>query len=332
MQQTLNFVTRQLTDIDRFSIVSFDSSALVVTGLKRMNSDGKESTLKVIEKIAASGGTDIADGLLLGLNVLRARASQKTVASLLLLTDGQDSGSLAKLDQVMQNMPNCSIHCFGFGSDHDAKVLMAITQRVQGTFTYVEDLKTVGPAFAATLGGLCSIVAQDIRITLRCGAGSSLVALHTKFTKTLADDKLSATVQLPDLFGSESRDIVFELHLGEREGADEIQEAMIGSVEYMPPSASVKTRVDASALRVLRPTTQAANAKPSINVDVNAQRNRVLTSDALQKAAALADGGNLTAARESLEGAVATIKTSPSALHPLCVEVSVWCRANACVK
>jgi hypothetical protein len=64
----------------------------------------------------------VAAGLGLGLRVLRERKQRNSIASVLLLTDGQDAGSLNMLDSVMRDLPSCSIHCFGFGSDHDAKV------------------------------------------------------------------------------------------------------------------------------------------------------------------------------------------------------------------
>jgi hypothetical protein len=66
----------------------------------------------------------------------------------LLLTDGQDGSALSRLDTVMRDLPNCSIHTFGFGVDHDVKVLTSIAERVKGTFTFVETLNTVAPAFA----------------------------------------------------------------------------------------------------------------------------------------------------------------------------------------
>lgn len=306
--ETLRFITNALDSADRFSIVQFDSTAAVVTGLKRMTPSGKQATLSAITNITASGGTDIADGLNLGLKVLRERHERNAIASVLLLTDGQDSGSLHKLDAVMRDLPNCSIHTFGFGSDHDAKVLTAISSRVQGTFTYIEALPAVGPAFASTLGGLVSIVAVDIEVSFKCHDGASLVGLYTKFKHTIAADKASATVQLADLFGAESRDIVFELHIPAREGAehaDEIQSLCTGAVKYSRPGVEEKTSVDASALNLLRP--KSASASPSVNVDVNAQRNRVLATEALEKAASLAEASNLTAARETLDGAITAV-------------------------
>jgi uncharacterized protein YegL len=234
--ETLRFITNALDAADRFSIIQFDSQASVVTGLKRMHADGKAATLSQISTIHASGGTDIADGLSLGLKALRERRERNSIASVLLLTDGQDSGSLDRLDSVMRDLPNCSIHTFGFGSDHDAKVLTAISSRVQGTFTYIEALPAVGPAFASTLGGLVSIVAVDIDVSFACHEGASIAGLYTKFPHTLGADKTSATVKLPDLFGAETRDIVFELHIPAREGAhaDDIQSLCTGYIcEFM---------------------------------------------------------------------------------------------------
>lgn len=58
LRETLEFVTRQLGDADRFSIVQFSSRAEVVTGLVRMTAGGKERTLNSIKELHADGGTD----------------------------------------------------------------------------------------------------------------------------------------------------------------------------------------------------------------------------------------------------------------------------------
>jgi hypothetical protein len=200
-------------------------------------------------------------------------------------------------------------------------VLTAISTRVQGTFTYIETLAAVGPAFASTLGGLVSIVAIDIDVSIAC-RDATLVDVHTKYQHSIAADRTSASVTLPDLFGSESRDIVFEVHIGERANAsadDDVQELMTGGIKYSVPGVAQRVAVDASALKLLRPARVSADV--AINVDVNAQRNRVLATEALQSAAAAADKGDLTAARETIDGAIATITASASASHRLCVEL-----------
>jgi Mg-chelatase subunit ChlD len=74
-----------------------------------MHGEGKAKTSSAISEISADGGTDIAAGLELGLKVLRERKHRNAIASVLLLTDGQDAQSLHKLDDVMRDMPKCSI-------------------------------------------------------------------------------------------------------------------------------------------------------------------------------------------------------------------------------
>jgi secreted protein with Ig-like and vWFA domain len=98
------------------SIVEFDHGINVLTGLTRMGSGGQTKTTTAIERIQSQGGTDIALGLSTGLKVLKQRKARNAITSLLLLTDGQDGSSLARLDSVMKDMPQTSINVFGFGS------------------------------------------------------------------------------------------------------------------------------------------------------------------------------------------------------------------------
>jgi len=73
LKQTLRFVVSQLNDNDRFSIVSFDRYAYVVTPLKCMNEDGKLFTNTAIShssNLQPGRGTNITRGLQLGMLIM----------------------------------------------------------------------------------------------------------------------------------------------------------------------------------------------------------------------------------------------------------------------
>lgn len=57
-----------------------------------------------------------------------------------------------------------SIHSFGFGSDHDAKMMNAVCQLKGGSFYYVEKIDQIDEFFVDALGGLFSVVAQEVEI------------------------------------------------------------------------------------------------------------------------------------------------------------------------
>lgn len=46
------------------------------------------------------------------------------------------------------------MHTFGYGNDHDAKLMSDIAELKRGYFYFVRDITTVDEAFINTLGGL----------------------------------------------------------------------------------------------------------------------------------------------------------------------------------
>jgi len=245
---------------------------------------------------------------------LKKRKASNAVTSLLLLTDGQDSSSLARLPAILRDIPQTSINAFGFGADHDARVLSSIAETAQGSFTFIEKLDDVGPAFAATLGGLLSVTALDVNATVELKAPGTIEQIHTVFEHKLGDDGRSGTIQLPDMLSGESRDIVLTVSLP----ANDIEKPFLtGHVTYKTPGNDEAENIVVAPLIVKRPDSTRCQA----NITVNTQRNRVLASDALKKAAELGQKNQLEAARETLQGAIDAIEASVSKKEPLCKDL-----------
>jgi len=57
-----------------------------------------------------------------------------------------------------------SIHSFGFGRDHDAKMMNSICGLKGGSFFYIEHIYQIDEFFVDALGGLFSVVAQEVEI------------------------------------------------------------------------------------------------------------------------------------------------------------------------
>lgn len=56
------------------------------------------------------------------------------------------------------------IHTFGYGDDHDATLMNNIANLKNGGFFYIQNIDSVGLAFADALGGLASVIATDLRL------------------------------------------------------------------------------------------------------------------------------------------------------------------------
>jgi uncharacterized protein YegL len=320
LQKTLDFVVTQMKPSDRLAIVKFNGVASVVAGLTRTDAANGDKLINAIRTIEASGGTDIAAGVALSIKLLRNRKEENPLTSILLLTDGQDAHALPKIEKLWTTAPRgCSLHLFGFGADHDATLLAKIAATSAGMFQYIETFESVGFAFATTLGGLKAICAVDLQVRVTCVTpGASVVAAHTKYASTLSDDGRVLSVQLPDLFQGESRDLVFSLAVPRAAEAGSAQELLTGTVSFMSPFG-VPSKNDAAPLVLARPAVVAPDAP--CNTAVSAQRNRVRATEALDTATKLASESNLAAARETLAGAIESIKASASCELPLCKDL-----------
>ena len=116
VKHALRTIVATLTPNDRFSIVSFSSSARVVLPLTAMDDDGTSLAESKIQHLNASGQTNLWDGMFKSMNAfLDGAANGEDVHSgrtkaMLVLTDGQPNvvpprGHLAAMDDFLDKHP-----------------------------------------------------------------------------------------------------------------------------------------------------------------------------------------------------------------------------------
>lgn len=94
------------------------------------------------------------------------------IRTVFLFTDGQATTGVTNNDRLkgilnlmLENAIRPTIHCFGFGHGYDAACLEAVAEAGQGQSAYIEDAESVPAALATALGGIMSIVAQNVEVT-----------------------------------------------------------------------------------------------------------------------------------------------------------------------
>lgn len=111
---------------------------------------------------------------------------------------------------------NFTINTFGFGRDHDEKLLMTISKYKDGEFYFIDKLDTIDECFASSLGGLMSIVAKDISVNVRNISNGALsgVAIGKTFSEAWSkvNDK-EYSIKLAYLLSGTERGFVMELVL-----------------------------------------------------------------------------------------------------------------------
>merc|ERR1712070_664360 len=283
---------------DRLSIVAFNSNADRVLRLRKMDAEGKDSASVATLQLNAGGGTSIAAGLSIGLQVMEQRRQRNKVSSILLLTDGQDGSTRQQLPGLIARaqQASCSVYAFGFGRDHDAALLSDLAEQTQTPFTYVEDTDNIREAFAGAVGGLTSIVAQRVQLTI--SSHVPLKNVHTPFALQRISDT-SATVTIPDIFAGERRDVLVEVQVpagNDTSGQTILLDAHVCYTDLKTGCVVQTTPVTMEASRVDEPQPE---AEP--DEEVSAQRDRVEVTQALQQATAQSDIGNFTEAQRVLD-------------------------------
>jgi len=313
LKDAVRFVVEDAQPKDRVSLVTFNHAAARHLRLRRMSAEGKDEAIVTTLKLAAGGGTCIAAGLEVGVSVIEGRRSRNKVSAVLLLTDGRDGGSQGRIPELITRcrQANCSLYCFGFGSDHDAALLASMAEQAMTPFTFVEGVAQIRETFAGTIGGLSSVVAQGIELSLTCRA--VLKEVHTPFTVQRASEQ-EATVMIPDIFAGEKRDILVELDVPIHSTAEEVEGAAAAQptsvllqavAKYTDLRRNVVLQTPVVAMTAERPEEPQPELEP--DEEVTAQRERVEVARTLREAAERGD-------RYDFDGAQQLIETQANAL------------------
>lgn len=220
LKKAIEFVLSVLNERDRLSIVTFNSSASLVTHFKAMTGEMKgKMRADVLPTIQAGGGTDIYDGLRLGYETLQGRRLGVNETSVMfLLTDGQDRGRLAEKTRIVKEMraAGTALFVFGFGTDHDSQHMTDIANACEGSFIYVDTDDTVIDAFGGAIGSQQGTVLRQIEVDLQTiSAGLRVQEIQSgSYRHTIeSSTRTTGKVTCSDLFQGEKRDFLVRLAL-----------------------------------------------------------------------------------------------------------------------
>ncbi|CAF4119142.1 unnamed protein product [Rotaria sp. Silwood2] len=342
LKKTLTDIVDQLGELDRLAIVSFNDGAFDRShGLKRVNQQNRQILKTDIDGIVSGGNTYIGAGLEMGINLLLTRQTKNPLSALLILTDGQDS-SAHDYTQIMSTLPEgAQCYTFGYGADHHAELLVKLAEQGNdGTFTYIDQEQAVSTAFAITMAGLLTCMAQKIEVNIELSGEYRITHFLSKYKyepEQLPSMKLA--VKLHNLSADEKRNLVFRLHIPKVNDDQNVemssQQSMaqdettseqqvfekqpIGhvSVSYTDPNtAQLITTTPVSFYLIRAPNLPVELLRGNYQLD--RQRNRIETIDALERAMA---ERNYEQSRSILSAQVEKIKVSASAQDPFCQEL-----------
>jgi len=298
VQNAVRFVIEQAQPCDRVGIITFNDTATKVLRLRRMDAQGQSDATVAALRLTARGGTSIASGLDMAIRMMEGRQQHNKVSAILLLTDGQDGSTRAQVPSLISRVSaaRCSLYSFGFGADHDAALLADIAEQAHTPFIFVEDTDAIREAFAGAVGGLASVVAQNIELTLKSRV--PLTAIHTPFEMRRVSDT-EVTVLLPDIMAAERKDILVEMAVP----ADPEAPATTLLLQATAMYSDLKSGCNMQTPSVTMEADRCDEPQPEIEPDeeVSTQRERVEVAQALKQAAACSDRGDFEEAQRVIE-------------------------------
>lgn len=347
LQHAVCFVIENLGPSDRLSIVSFSSSAHRIFPLRRMTDTGREDAKLAVNSLSADDGTNIVEGLKKGARVLEERHEENPVASIVLLSDGMDtyndmyyhrrpqnqsSSDATHILEYLNMLPACicpigetqnvghpptfPVHTFGFGSDHDPSFMHAISNASGGTFSFIESVGMVQDAFARCIGGLLSVVAQELRLTVRpASSGVEIGSIPSgRYASEISEGGSLGVITVGDLYADEEKEFLVNLSIpafAGVEGEDGVGQTSLLQIKCSYRDAVLKemVHVEGELVEICRPTTLSPT-DVIVSIEVDRQRNRLWVAEGIAEAQQMAEMGNLEGAQEVLTNRRATLLSS----------------------
>ncbi|OEL14799.1 hypothetical protein BAE44_0024182 [Dichanthelium oligosanthes] len=326
LKQAMCFVVDQLGPADRLSVVAFSCSAWRLTRLARMSDAGKAAAKSAVGALVPTSGTNIGYGLRVGAQVLYGRRHKNVVASMILLSDGQDmylrpspqpNGAMSKsyINLVPPSLTHAGsrpapIHTFGFGADHDAAAMHAIAEATGGTFSFIHDHAAIQDAFARCIGGLLSVAVQEARIAVTClHRGVQVQEVKSgSYANTVAADGRAASIDVGELYDDEGRHFLVLVYVPRARSTEEVTRLIKVSCTYRIAATGQMAHVAAPAAVIQRPLELTYMPPPAIEVE--RERVRLAAAEDIATARVAADGGQHAGAAQILNSRLREVERS----------------------
>ena len=158
-------VIGQMQSSDAFSLVTFNDRAEVVVPAQLVRDP--ESIKTQVMSLEARGGTEMAQGLALGLQEIE-RPKINGLNRLILLTDGRtygDEHACVELARRAQRR-GIGLTTLGVGTEWNEDLLETMTAGPNSRTQYITAAGEIGSVFAAELNRLHSTLAQSVELTI----------------------------------------------------------------------------------------------------------------------------------------------------------------------
>jgi Ca-activated chloride channel family protein len=332
LKDTMHRLINKLRPIDTLAIVTYDSDASVLLRPTLLNDEGKQGAKSLVDKISPGSMTNLSGGLIEGLYQIPRNLESNVIVSTLLLTDGLANQGITKSQAIISMIKQLSerahgpgksvVYTFGYGDDHNSAMLTDIATATQGMYYYIQNEDKISEAFSDVLGGLLSVVVQNVVVTITAPPDVEITQFLPDIPHTVVEKTKQIRVQFADLQAEEFRDLPVLIKYPAVTGAIEspLFDVQVDCFNVL------SNQMESTSTQAVLPRLDVSQLTPELtmkNLDVDSHLNRLETCKVLDNAKSFADKGDVQAARHLLQQQINKIQNSASALMPVCKRLLV---------
>lgn len=171
-------ITRDLSEEDRFSIITFnDRASVLIPGFGDRNISQIEAK---INSLIAEGGTEIFQGLEAGFYEIRKAIINNFVNHIILITDGHTYGDEEKCKELANKAANLDIGIsgLGIGNEWNDRFLDEVSVITGGQSTYIEHPKQVKRFLHETISSLKRSYSRNVTLNINKTSGVNLLSAY----------------------------------------------------------------------------------------------------------------------------------------------------------
>jgi Mg-chelatase subunit ChlD len=200
VNKSIEFLLPLLTPSDFVSMISFGDESTVLCQGVAVTDEGRSLIQTKLRRLRTDGCTNMSAGLLDIHDILEQTNLTTLKQGVLLLTDGHANvgvtnvvGLQAIVHQLVNINPSLTLTTIGYGQDHNAELMRSMAIAGSGSYNVVYNLEGIATTFGDVLGGLTTVVAQNVAIQLPYGT-----IVHSGYTSTNTSSHV--TVKLGDVY------------------------------------------------------------------------------------------------------------------------------------
>jgi len=180
-RSAINLLTDQLSSSDRISIVGYSDHAVKYSDLKPVTDQEKNHVMSLTHSLSPGGATNISDGLLMGIDILKRASLNKNIKRVILISDGLANRGVTHeslLGDLVREASeyHVSVSSIGVGDDFNERLMTLIADNGSGNYYYLDRLDAFAEIFLKELNFMRHIAVSDIKIEIPLNRGVALVS------------------------------------------------------------------------------------------------------------------------------------------------------------